>query len=411
MRLRSSLPTPALEALETCEGIALERELPLYLVGGAVRDLLLERDGYDLDLAVEGDVEYLARDLATQTGGRVVVHDRFGTATVRGKGFAMDLARTRRETYPHPGALPVVEPATVSEDLARRDFTINAIALRLSPEPTEVVDPYRGIDDTFSSLVRVLHERSFQDDATRMLRAVRYAARLGFKIARETESLVRRDLDYLKHISGPRLRRELASLLEEPSAVDGTLMAQRLGVLQTIHPALSLPDAIATRWREELAGPRQAPLDELGFCVVVAPTDEGTVASVSKWLHLTGRVEEGLFDLVRLRAASHKLSEASVSDAVELLDQFVLSAVQALGIVEGGATSAMCRTYLTTWRHVKPELDGNALLDLGMTQGQQVGAMLRQLRTERLEGRLTTREQEEVAVRRAISGAEGKASR
>ena len=410
-RLRASLPTPALEALETCERIARERELPLFLVGGAVRDLLLEREGYDIDLVVECDVEDLAHDLADAVGVRAIVHDRFGTATVADRHFAIDLARSRRETYPHPGALPVVEPATLAEDLARRDFTINAIALRISPEPGEVVDPYRGVDDTFSSLVRVLHERSFQDDATRMLRAVRYTTRLGFKIARETESLIRRDLDCLKHISGPRLRRELASLFEEPSAVDGTLMAQRLGVLQAIHPALSLPDPIATRWRAELADPKQAPLDELGFCVVVAPTDEGTVASVSKWLHLTGRVEKALTDLVRLRAASHKLSGASVSQAVEVLDGFVPAAVQALGVIEGGATGATCRSYLMNWRHVKPVLDGNALIELGMTQGQQVGEMLRWLRTERLEGRITTREQEEVAVRRAVSGVEGKASR
>jgi len=398
---------PALAALEACERLARERGLPLYLVGGAVRDLLLEREGYDLDLAVAGEVEDMARDLATLTGGRVVVHDRFGTAAVKGQGFAIDLARTRRETYPHPGALPQVEPATLSEDLARRDFTINAIALRLSPEPIELVDPYRGVDDMLSSLVRVLHERSFQDDATRMLRAVRYTARLGFKVARETESLVRRDLDYLKHISGPRLRRELTLLFEEPSAVDGALMAQRLGVLQAIHPALSVPDPVAARWREALAVPRQAPLDELGFSVVAGPKDEGMAASVSKWLHLTGRIEKALSDLVRLRAASPKLAGASPSQAVAVLDAFVPAAVQAFGVLEGGATAALCNSYLKTWRHVKPSLDGDALIGLGMTPGPLLGETLGKLRTERLEGRITTREQEEGAVRRAIAGAEG----
>jgi tRNA nucleotidyltransferase (CCA-adding enzyme) len=411
--------------------MARDRGLALYLVGGGVRDLVLGRDGYDLDLAAEGDVDGLARDLAAATGGRVVVHDRFGTATVKGRGFAIDLARTRRETYPHPGSLPHVEPATLAEDLARRDFTINAVALRLSPEPAEVVDPYRGVADIHSSLVRVLHERSFHDDATRMLRAVRYAARLEFKIARQTELLIQRDLDYVKHISGPRLRRELALLFEEPSAVEGTLMAQRLGVLEAIHPALKVTEAVAERWREALEGIRahgqtgghagvradghmgmkDVPLDELGFCVLAAPKDEGTTASVAKWLHLAGRIEKGLQDLVRLRVASPKLAGAAPSRAVEVFDDCAPSPIQALGVIEGGDVLATCDAYLRTWRHVKPALDGNALIALGMAQGPQLGEMLKRLRGERLEGRITTREQEMAMVRAAISGTEGSGKR
>jgi tRNA nucleotidyltransferase (CCA-adding enzyme) len=372
-----------------------------------VRDLILGRDGYDLDLAIEGEVEPLARELAETTGGRVVVHNRFGTATVKGHGFAIDLARTRRETYPHPGALPHVEPATLSEDLARRDFTINAVALQLSPQPAQLVDPYRGVEDIRSSLVRVLHEQSFQDDATRMLRAARYATRLDFKIARQTESLIQRDLSYIKHIRGPRLRRELALLFEEPAAVEGTLAAQRLGILEAIHPALRLPQTVAIRWREALIDQKQAPLDELGFCVVTAPRDEATAASVSQWLHLTGRIEKALHDLVRLRAASPKLAGASPWQAVEVLDLFAPAAVQALGVIEGGAVAKTSDVYLREWRHMKPALDGDALIAMGMTQGQQLGETLRRLRVERLEGRIVTREQEIQVVRRIIAGAEG----
>ncbi|HEX5141621.1 MAG TPA: hypothetical protein VFX19_11795 [Dehalococcoidia bacterium] len=402
-RLEIGLPSAASEALHTLEDICRRASISLYLVGGAVRDLLLEREGFDLDLCMEPDVGPVARQLAEATQGRVVLHDRFGTAKVTGRGFVIDLARTRRESYPHPGSLPVVEPSTIGEDLARRDFTINAVALRLTPEPVELLDPFRGVDDARSSLVRVLHERSFQDDATRMLRAVRYASRLDFKIARQTEALARRDLPYLQHISGPRLRRELALLFQEPNAAEGTLLAQRLGILDAIHPALRLSDASAERWRTALDGERLAPLDELGFGVVAAPSDEGTVASLSKWLHLAGRFERCLVDLVRLRVASPKLAMARPSMAVEILDGHAPSAVWSLAVIEGGDIARTCLNYLRDWRHVKPALDGNDLQAMGVPRGQVLGEVLRRLRAARVDGLLTSRDQEEEMAREAIN--------
>ncbi len=129
----------------------------------------------DIDLAIEGDAIAIAQRVGDRVGARVVVHQRFGTAKLSSRDFQFDLAGTRRETYPHPGSLPQVQPATLVEDLARRDFAINAFAMQLAPESGEIIDPFRGIDDLRSGLIRVLHERSFQDDATRMLRGVRYA--------------------------------------------------------------------------------------------------------------------------------------------------------------------------------------------------------------------------------------------
>jgi tRNA nucleotidyltransferase (CCA-adding enzyme) len=375
--------------------------VPLYLVGGAVRDLVLGHPGYDIDLALEGDAVAMSHFLAEKTGGREVTHVRFGTARVSGHGFRLDLARTRRERYPHAGSLPVVEPATLAEDLARRDFTINAVALRLEPVPAEVIDPFRGVADARSRLVRVLHDRSFQDDATRILRAVRYAARLDFKIATQTAALIRRDLSYLSTISGPRLRRELALLFEEPGAVAGSRLAQQLGVLEAIHPALQLAQDVAGRWQTALGGPRLAPLDELGFCVVANPADHGTAAAVSKWLHLTGRVERALGDLVRLKSQSPKLvaMRETPSQATELLDGCVPAAVWALAVVEGGETATVCLDYLSSWRHVRPALTGDDLLGMGLPPGPELGKTLSRLRAARLDGRITTRHDELEIVR------------
>ncbi len=393
-----------LRALEVCRSICREREIALYIVGGTVRDLLLGRQGYDLDLTLESDVSPVAEVLAEATDGKAVTHDRFGTASVSGPGFRLDLARARRETYPHPGSLPVVEPATLTEDLHRRDFTINAIALRLAPEPVEVIDPFRGVADVRSSLVRVLHDGSFQDDATRMLRAVRYASRLEFKIATQTAALIRNSLESLRTISGPRLRRELSLLFEETSAVRGARLAQELGVLNAIHPALGLSNDVATRWQAAIDGSALASQAELGFCVVANPKDEGTAASVSQWLHLDGRVELALNDLVRLRSQSPKLATMldTPSQATELLDHYVPSAVWAEAVLAGRDTATVCLNYLTTWRHVRPALTGSDLLALGVSQGAAIGETLRRLRAARLDGHITTRE-DEIALARGLS--------
>ena len=403
-RLESHLAPASLAALRACERLCRERGVSLYLVGGAVRDLLLGRETIDLDLAVEADVALIAQALAAQTEGSAVVHQRFGTASVRGAGFRLDLARTRRESYARPGALPSVAPATIVEDMARRDFTINALALRLAPAPADLVDPYRGLADLRDGLVRVLHERSFQDDATRMLRSVRYAARLGFEVSRQTEALIRRHLRYLDAISGPRLRRELSLLFEEPGAVDGAETAERLGLLEAIHPALRLDSRKAERWRQALAGERFAPLDELGFCFLIDPRTDADVDSVSARLHLAGRVQRALRDLVRLRAASAKLTPARPSPAaiVELLDGRAASAVWALAFLDAAQVNEACLSYLREWRRVRPHLRGGELLALGVAPGAAVGEALRKLRRARLEGRVKTRADEVELVRREL---------
>ncbi len=154
-----------------------------------MRDLLLGRDPIDIDLVVVGDAAAAARTLAERLGGDATEHERFGTATVAAPGLpAINVVRARRESYAQPGALPDVEPGTLEEDLARRDFTVNALALALDGRITAVPD---GLEDLDEGLIRVLHEASFRDDPTRLLRAVRYATRLGFALERHTEALAR----------------------------------------------------------------------------------------------------------------------------------------------------------------------------------------------------------------------------
>lgn len=206
------------------------------LVGGIVRDLLRgERTGRDVDLVVEGDAAELARRVAP--AGRVTVHRRFGTATIEGEGgFRMDLASARRETYPRPGALPEVERAALEDDLARRDFSVNAIAWE--PAAARLHDPFGGVADLAARRLRVLHPRSFVDDPTRIFRAVRYANRLGLGIDASTKRLLRAALaaGALETVSADRIRNELAKIVSEPAWPAAIRLAEKWGLLTALEP-------------------------------------------------------------------------------------------------------------------------------------------------------------------------------
>src|SRR3954468_10096296 len=202
---------------------AMAGEAGVYVVGGAVRDKLLGRVPRELDLVVEGDAIAVAKRAAERVGGALTVHERFGTATVRAGDFAFDLASARRERYEHPGALPTVElGASIAEDLERRDFTVNAIAENL--HTGERIAVPHAYDDLAQRLLRVLHPRSYADDPTRMLRLVRYVARLGFTPVDALEPAL------MDTVSGDRLGHEIRLMLDEPPAVWHEL--QRLGLAQ-----------------------------------------------------------------------------------------------------------------------------------------------------------------------------------
>src|SRR5207253_11297417 len=206
-------------------------------------------DAVDLDVAVEGDAREVARTVAERIGGSAVEHERFGTATVDAPGLTVDLATTRRERYPEPGALPEVEPAGLAEDLGRRDFTINAMAAGLSGDDLGVLhDPHGGEHDLAAGVVRVLYERSFIDDPTRLLRALRYEARLGGRVDPDSERLARDAIaaGAPSTVSGPRVRDELIDLLREPEAPVALARMRELGLDRALDPGFAAdPDSAA----------------------------------------------------------------------------------------------------------------------------------------------------------------------
>jgi tRNA nucleotidyltransferase (CCA-adding enzyme) len=378
-----------------------EQNVSFYLVGGAVRDLLRGERHLDLDFTLEGDVVPLAQALGRSAGARAVLHPRFDTATIRGEGYELDLTHARRETYPRPGALPEVTPAGIEADLARRDFTVNALALRLTEPAGELIDPFGGRDDLQNGLVRVLHEASFRDDATRLLRAARYAARLNARIEAQTKAWLRRDLAYCDTVSGARLRAELERLFEDDAAaVVGTLLARDLGLLAAIHPALGLANEVAERWRQALTAQPHPARDESGFCLLLVDIDAATAESLATRLHLTGRQRKTLADFVDVSSVADRLAGASTpAEVVALLEGHSPAASWALGLRNGGRIADNCRRYLEHWRRVRPHLRGDDLIAMGIQPGPSLGELLGRLKLARLNGTVESREGEIELVR------------
>jgi tRNA nucleotidyltransferase (CCA-adding enzyme) len=276
------------------------------------------------------------------------------------------------------------------------------MALRLSHPAGDLIDPHGGREDLNGRLIRVLHEASFQDDATRMLRAVRYAQRLGFGLEDLTQAWLQRDLAYCDTVSGARLRAELERLFEEEGQVgiDGVLLARDLGLLRALHSALDIVDNVAARWREALTQLPQVARDEAGFCLLLTRIDQGTAESVASRLHLTGRQQRTLRDFVWLRQQSNALAASSLpSEAVRTLEGRSLAAVWALAVALGGAVGEKCWLYLTRWRGLRPHLRGDDLIAMGLQPGPDLGALLAALARARLDGELTTREDEIEFVR------------
>lgn len=236
LRWIQQLPPAYLALLEQIGRLAAQLQQPAYLVGGPVRDALLGCPSLDIDVTVEGDVSALATALAETFDGRVVRHERFGTAIVELADGHIDLTCARREIYPQPGALPEVEPASIEEDLCRRDFTYNALALRLDPELGTLYDPWNGFADLRSGLTRGLHPRTFQDDPTRILRAAHYSARLGCRLEENTKQWLLKAIQdgALQTVTGQRIWGELARLLERATYADALWRLEEWGALTAL---------------------------------------------------------------------------------------------------------------------------------------------------------------------------------
>jgi tRNA nucleotidyltransferase (CCA-adding enzyme) len=354
---------------------ALEGEDAVYVVGGAVRDLLLGREPHELDFVVEGD----ALEVARRIGGRVVAHERFGTATVSVPGATFDLASARRERYPRPGALPEVElGATIHEDLERRDFTVNAIALHLADG--ELIWLPGAREDLEARRLRVLHDRSFLDDPTRLLRLARYAARLGFEPETRTDRLAGEAVTSgaLDTVTGSRLGAELRLLLQEPQPVT-LLELERHGLGRALLGDRFEPDERTITTADEL---------QPGGLAALAATLTGPVDLDRLAFPAYER------DTVNRAAAAEPLAE---TDDVALWRRFRREPAEVAAVAGARGDPGAARRWLEDVRYRRLAIDGHDLVAAGR-QGPAVGEALDRAMEAMLEGRADTREDQLAAA-------------
>jgi tRNA nucleotidyltransferase (CCA-adding enzyme) len=382
----------------------------VYLVGGTVRDILLGEPNFDVDIAVEGDAIALARSVADALGGRVRAHTKFGTAVVVfGDEQRVDVVTARTEFYDAPAALPSVEHATIREDLFRRDFTINAMAVSLKGEDFgRLVDPFHGRRDLEAKTIRVLHNLSFIDDPTRIFRAIRYESRYGFRMDEHTQRLARGTIDMglVGDLSSARLRDELIALLEEGDAGDSILRLAELGAGQAIHPHLAADEEAVEvlerlrelnerygtgipAWRLALeALARKLPPDEIYDWLRRLKVQRRDAERIAWAVTVGPRLVERLRGDTPEPAEIVALAEPSAPDAplfaLALEDQEPL------------------RDYFERLRDVRLEVSGADLAKLGVGESPQVGEILAELRRRKLNGQLDGRESELAAARELI---------
>lgn len=418
-RMEGALPPRLYSLLQEVGRTAHELGYPLYAVGGFVRDLLLGVSNLDLDLVVEGDAIHLAHELARRKGGHVRSHRRFGTAKwilpedMDGEPPvpSLDFVTARIEFYEHPTALPTVEQSNIKQDLHRRDFTINTLAIRLDPDHWgELLDFYGGERDLEEGLIRVLHSLSFVEDPTRILRAVRFEQRLGFRIEPRTEELISNALDLLERVSGDRIRHELTLILQEQEPERALARLADLGVLPHIHPSLRYDEWIRDRFqrlREALeADGAPEPIEDLYFAL---------------WLYRLSAEEQGqVIERLRLLSQTRKVIEQAryLRDHEAELAQNGLRPSRIYRIVhptEPGARMVF-RVATDSWlarqrvaqyeqrlMHVTTELDGHDLRRMGLKPGPAYRRILDALLDARLDGRVSSREEEEALARSLIA--------
>jgi tRNA nucleotidyltransferase (CCA-adding enzyme) len=397
-QIEQYLPQQLLELVKDISGQAAKRGQRVYLVGGVVRDLLLGYPNFDLDLVVEGDAVKLAQQVAETSQAKLLVHRRFGTAKLRYGDFTLDLATARKETYAKPGALPTVTPGTLKDDLVRRDFSINAMAISLAANNYgELVDPYQGKNDLEHCLIRILHPESFSDDATRILRAVRYEQRLGFELETQTAELLKRDIPMMDTISGDRIRHELELIFKEKQPEFVINRLGELGVLQRISPFLKGDGWIVEKFDKARRLKKPAQLPSLYFCLLTYSFSERGVEQFLARLNIPAKLSRAMRDTLRLKTKLPLLDKSSLkpSEIYHLLREYEPLAIQANALASDSAmVNHHLQLFLTKLRYVRTSLNGEELKRLGISPGPEMGKVLQILHKAKLDGEVRTKADE-----------------
>ena len=434
-RLESKLSQGRLTLLRETAELAHQRGDALYIVGGFVRDLLLDYPSQDFDLVVEGDAIALAESVREKFGGRINRHERFGTAKWfvdpgvfeeleipenewEGLLDSLDFITARTEFYTHPTALPSVERGSIKLDLHRRDFTINTLALRLDGHHYgELYDYWGGLNDLKAETIRVLHSLSFVDDPTRIMRAARYEQRYEFEIDSRTRELMMQAKGLLKRVSGDRIRHEFDRIFSERRSSAMMERLKELTVLKAVHPGLDWDERCEQLFKL-LPVKEPHPEWEIGSRIGSYPLSKAfqyvlwlkrldQPGEIAGRLKLPSELVDTIQQAADLEAELGRLIDLPASEATAELDQISNQAIFAVYLdLEEPSLKGLLSRYLSSWQHVRPRITGEDLKERGLPPGPRYAEILGAIRDAWLDGEVQTARQEKEYLESLLSSEE-----
>lgn len=412
---------------------AQEQQIPLYLVGGVLRDLLLHRQNNDLDFVVDGNAISFTAAIRKQFGGGFHSFGDFGTACwtfvpdqFKEVGLSNDLvphhadfATTRTEIYARPGALPTVQVGSIENDLLRRDFTMNSLALQLSPHTSkwQLLDISNGYDDLNNGLIRAHHKQSFIDDPTRILRAIRFQQRLGFEIDPQTQVWMSEANPLLGQLTGERVYNEINLILQEREPLHFMLELQRRDMLTAIHPDFELDEDSMSAFfalnPEELGDwPLTDPLDgaqtlTLHWNFLAAALSIPSIEPICKRLLMSRFQTDTMMQVGQLMALSRLLNSddlkpSTVYDHLLHMNDTALTTAWLLAPARSLMRQRL-KSYVTDWRPLRLATTGLTLTRMNLKPGPVYATILRQLRKDRLDGIINSDAEERASLQELVS--------
>ena len=403
--MASGISPAVLRALRDVAKAAEECGVEPFLVGGLVRDLFLEATGSpDLDVALVGATADTFSDIARLVCGEITKQSQFNTVGMKVGGYDFDIIMARAESYPSPGSLPVVRQGTLDEDLARRDFSVNAMAVSLSEDKWgDLFDQQGGLGDLREGTLRVLHPGSFRDDATRILRAARYASRLSFELSPETKDALLASVGFISKISPARMRDELERIFLEPDAASALGLLNGWRALSAVSPALEYEADAWSLYSERTHGLSERGRIAVGYAILGAGMSVPESTSVAARLMPEARARRALRDSAGLiaRIEGDEFEGAANSAVAEALDALSELSVIGCAIARAGSPiGGRLQEYLRVLRPLRTILTGDDIIALGVSRGPEVGRIQRRLRAARQDGLVArSREEEEAFVR------------
>ena len=433
-KLLETISPTTLKLLEWLSDRAGKQQVSIYIVGGFVRDLILHHPTTDFDIVIEGDAIKFAKSLSRELGGMTVIHSAFGTAVWNihsiheklrtelslneSRNFVdlpkhVDFISSREETYPYPAALPVVKPGSIESDLLRRDFSINTLAIKLNKNHFgELMDLFDGYKDIQNGRIRILHDKSFRDDPTRQLRAVRFEKRFGFQIDAHTLDLMQNARSYLGIITGIRVRHEMDLMLKEDHFETMFLRAQELEILAAIHASLRWKESLVeafhkisqfnwdSDWGVRPSFGRMGFKTGLKYSMWLALLPIQDQEALVRRLSIPQAISTVAGKAYALREILPGLKGKSISEITFQLDRF--PAIVNFGcflLANDEWTRKTIEQYLINWRKILPVTNGHDLRNLGLMAGSAYKIILQTLRAAWLDGQIHSRNEEQVLLK------------